>query len=139
KLWEVFLAKYPLHAGAPNVMFEFGQMNYEQKKYADALGDWRRVVSKYPGHDVSSQAQFRIAETLEKDLKQPEEALKEYKAVTWGPAQGPAQTRIAWLTSKGMTIATERVFRTNETPAVDLVSRNIDAFNVRAWTVDLET
>jgi TolA-binding protein len=138
-LWEVFLAKYPLYGNAPNVMFEFGQMNFEQKKYADAVADWRRVVSKYPGHDVSSQAQYRVAETLEKELKQPEEALKEYKAVTWGSAQGQAQARISWLTSKGMTIATERVFRTNETPAVDLVSRNIDAFNVRAWTVDLET
>ena len=139
KLWEQFLLRYPLYGNAPNVMFEFGQMNYEQKKFADAVADWRRVVSKYPGHDVSSHAQYRVAETLEKDLKQPEEALKEYKLVTWGSAQPLAQSRIAWLTSKGMSIATERVFRTNETPAVELVSRNIDAFNVRAWTVDLET
>jgi uncharacterized protein YfaS (alpha-2-macroglobulin family)/TolA-binding protein len=139
KLWEQFLTRYPLYQNAPNVMFEFGQMNFEQKKFAEAIADWRKVVSKYPGHEVSSQAQYRVAETLEKELHQPEEGLKEYRGVTWGAAQQLAQRRIAWLTSKGMSIATERVFRTDETPAVELVSRNIDAFNVRAWTIDLET
>ena len=68
-----------------------------------------------------------------------EEALEEYRKVTWGPAAGEAQQAIARLTAKTMTVATERVFRSDETPRLKLVTRNIESVTVRAYKVDLET
>ena len=38
-----------------------------------------------------------------------------------------------------MTISTERVFRSDETPKLKLVTRNIESVTVRAFKVDLET
>ena len=38
-----------------------------------------------------------------------------------------------------MTVATERVFRSDETPQLKLVTRNIESVTVRAYKVDLET
>ncbi len=38
-----------------------------------------------------------------------------------------------------MTVATERVFRSDETPKLKLITRNIESVTVRAYKVDLET
>ncbi len=38
-----------------------------------------------------------------------------------------------------MTVSTERVFRSDETPKLKLVTRNIESVTVRAFKVDLET
>ena len=38
-----------------------------------------------------------------------------------------------------MTVATERVFRSDETPKLKLTTRNIESVTVRAYKVDLET
>src|SRR6185503_9952566 len=77
--------------------------------------------------------------TLEDKLHKLPEALKEYKKVTWGNHTAQAQQRIARLTAKSMTIASERVFRSNETPKIKLTTRNIEKVSVRAFAVDLET
>ena len=45
----------------------------------------------------------------------------------------------ARLTAKTMTVATERVFRSDETPKIKLVSRNVESVTVRVYKVDLET
>ncbi len=115
------------------------QKNVAEEKWDEAIADWRRLVSKYPGTSEASQAQFLIAETLEKKLGKLEEALEEYRKVTWGSAQRRAQQAIARLTAKTMTVATERVFRSDETPKLKLVTRNVETVTVRAYKVDLET
>ena len=76
---------------------------------------------------------------MERKLGKLEEALEEYRKVTWGPAAGRAQQAAARLTAKTMTVATERVFRSDETPKLKLVTRNIEAVTVRVYKVDLET
>lgn len=139
QLWTAFLAKYPLEDRNRHIMLEFGQMQFDQGKFPEAIAEWRRLVSKYPQTEESSQAQFQIAATLEDKLSQFTEALKEYRALNWGGYVGPAQQRIARLTSKSIAIVTERVFRSDETPKVVVDTRNIDSINVRAYTVDLET
>ncbi|HUY34628.1 MAG TPA: tetratricopeptide repeat protein [Pirellulales bacterium] len=139
KLWNEFLAKYPLDGRDPSILYEFGRMAFQQEKYDDALAEWRRLVSKYPGTNESSQAQFMIGVTLEEKLGKLDPALKEYRKVTWGDHAAAAGQRIARLTEKALTIATERVYRGNETPKIKLVSRNIEKVAVRAYTVDLET
>ncbi len=139
KLWNAFMAKYPLDARNPSILYAFGSMNFEQDKWDEALSDWRNLVSKYPGSAEASQGQFMIAATYETKLSKLDEALKEYKKTTWGNFARQAQSSIARLTSKTFTASTERVFRTNEAAKVKLVSRNVETLTVRAYRVDLET
>jgi tetratricopeptide (TPR) repeat protein len=139
KLWTEFMAKYPLDGRNPRIMYLFGAMNYEQEKWDEAIADWRRLVSKYPGTNEASQGQFMIARTTETKLDKLEDALKEYRKVNWGSFAAAAGNAAKRLTSKTLAIRTERVFRTNETAKIKLMSRNIDTVTVRAYKVDLET
>lgn len=139
KLWNEFLVKYPLDARLPGILYQFGLMQYEQEKWEDALTEWRRLVSKYPNTEESSLAQYMIGVLLEEKQGKLAEALEEYKKVTWGSSAASAQQRIAQLTAKSLQIATERVFRSDETPKIKLTTRNIDRVTVRIYRVDLET
>ena len=139
KLWTEFLAKYPLDPRDPGILYAFGLMDFQQEKFTAAIDDWRRLVSKYPGTEDASRGQYMIAVTLETKLGKLDEALKEYKKVESGSYSSHAQVAIARLTAKSMAIATERIFRSDETPKIQLTSRNIESVTVRAYKVDLET
>jgi len=139
KLFAEFLAKYPLDARNPGIMLLMNRKFVEEEKWDEAIAGWRRLVSKYPQTNEASLAQFSIADTLEKKLGKLEEALEEYRKVTWGASLGEAQQAIARLTAKTMTVATERVFRSDESPKLKLTTRNIESVTVRAYKVDLET
>ena len=139
QLWTAFLAKYPLDGRNRGILLQLGQMNFTQEKWDEAIADWRRLVSKYPKTQESSAAQLNIGRTLETKLGKLEEALDEYKKLTWGAAAGPARQRIARLTAKSMSIATERVFRSGQTPTIKFTSRNIESVTVHVYSVDLET
>ncbi|HEX7449417.1 MAG TPA: tetratricopeptide repeat protein [Pirellulales bacterium] len=139
RLWQAFAVKYPLDPRNPRILLELGSMEFQQEHWNEAIAEWRRLVSKYPGGEESSQAQFLIAATLEEKLARFDEALVEYRKVTWGSFAGQAQARVARLTAKELTIATERVFRTDETPQIKLTSRNLESVQVRAYAIDLET
>ncbi len=137
--WNEFMAKYPLDARNPSIMYQLGQMNFDDEKYDEAIADWRRLASKYPGTNEASQGQYLIAATLEGRLGKLEQALEEYKKVTFGSHQSHAQVAIGRLTSKQLSIATERVFRSNETPRIKLTSRNIESVTVKTFRIDMET
>ncbi|MHC4399913.1 MAG: tetratricopeptide repeat protein, partial [Planctomycetota bacterium] len=139
RLWSEFLAKYPLDGRDPQIFYLFGAMSYRQEKWDAAVTDWRRLVSKYPKTDPASQGQYMIAATLEQELGKLEEALEEYRKVTWGKYQGRAKQAVARLTAKSMTVATGRLFRSNEKPKLELVTRNIESVTVSAYKVNLET
>lgn len=139
RIWEDFLQKYPLDGRSASILYEFGRMHFAQDQWDEALADWRRLVAKYPETNESSQAQFMIGVTLEEKLGKLDEALKEYKKVTWGNHQDRARQRMARLTAKSLVIVTDRVFRTNEPAKVKLTTRNVESVTVRAYTVDLET
>ena len=138
KLWTDFLAKYPLEPRAAQILFIFGDMNFRDAKYTEAIADWRRLVSKYPSTEESSRGQYMIAFTLETKLGQLDEALKEYRKVTWGSFTAHANVAVARLTVPTLSIATDRAFRTNETPSIHLTSRNLECVTVRAYRIDLE-
>jgi alpha-2-macroglobulin len=138
RLWDEFLAKYPLDPRDPRILYLFGWMDFQQDKLVGALGDWRRLVSKYPGTEDASRGQYMIAVTLETKLNQLEAALKEYRKVASGSFVDRAKFAIARLTAKSLSIATERVFRTDEMPKIHLDTRNIESVTVRAYHVDLE-
>ena len=139
KAIEAFLAKYPLDLRGPELLLLVARSFYEEENYEAAIAQWRRVASKYPESNEASRAQYLIAETLERKLGKLEDALEEYRKVTFGVRASDAAHAIARLTAKTMTIATERVYRSDETPRIRLVSRNIESVTVRAYRVDLET
>ena len=139
KQWNEFLLRYPLDPRSSLILFQFGRAEYLAEKWDAAIAEWRRLVSKYPQQEISSQAQMLIGVVLEEKKLDPTAAIAEYVKVTWGSRAGPAQQRIAQLRAKQLRIATERIFRSNETPYIKLDSRNVDKVTVRVYTVDLET
>ena len=139
QLFSDFAARYPLDPRNPQILYWYGQMLYQQEKWQAAMDEWRGLVSKYPKSNEASQGQLMIAATLEGKLGELAEALEEYKKLDWGPMQESARRAIARLTAKSLTVATERIFRSDETPVIQLTSRNIETVTVRAYKVDMET
>ncbi len=139
QLFAEFTAKYPLDERIPKILLLMNRKAVAEEKWDEAITNWRRIVSKYPDSNEASIAQFSIADAFERKLGKLEEALDEYRKVIWGQAAGEAQRAIARLTATAMSVATERIFRSNETPSLRLVSRNVEAVTVRAYKVDLET
>ncbi len=139
RLFAEFLAKYPLDERVPDILLLMNRKAVEEQKWDEAIAGWRRIVSKYPDSEAASQSQFDIAETLETKLGKLEEALEEYRKTMHGHCAAAALQAIARLTATSMTVATERVFRSDETPKLKLTSRNIEAVTVRMYKVDLET
>ncbi len=90
-------------------MFLFGQMAQEQEKWDDAISAWRQLVSKYPQIRGSLAGAVAIAWNVENKLLKLDDALKEYRKVTYGSAQPLAKMSVGRLTAKQMQISTERI------------------------------
>ena len=152
--WEAFLEKYPLDSRARQIMYDFGDMAYRaaeaaQKKeqgapadgaklYAGAISAWEKLVSKYPGAEESSRAQYMIGQTCEEKLRDLDRAIEEYRKCTWGSFAPKAARRIARMTDKQLTVLTERTWRTDESPRIKVRMRNIEELAVAAYRLDLE-
>jgi len=168
KLWEAFLARYPLDARAASIMLEFGLMNFERgdvgvpalagkaegekpegerpaeagtprKHFDAAIADWSALVSKYPNTEESSRGQYLIGLAFEEKLGKFDDALAAYRKLTWGQFAARAKERIDRLTRQELVVQTERVFRTNQQPRVKVTTRNIKQLAVKAYRVDMET
>ena len=139
RLFAEFMVKYPLDRRAPATLLLMNGKAVEEKKWDEAIAAWRRLVSKYPQAEEASAAQYAIAETLETKLGRFEKAIEEYNKITAGPCADRAKQAVARLSAKSMTVATERVFRTDETPRLKLVSRNVESVTVRVYRIDMET
>ena len=139
RIWSDFLVRYPLDERGADILLKFGWMNFHQKKWDAAIVDWRRLVSKDPGSYAAGEAQWMIAHTLEERLGQFEKAIEEYRKINVGHRILDAAQAIHRLEGKSMSIATERVFRSDETPKIKLTTRNIESVVVRVYKVDLET
>ncbi len=165
ELWQTFLNKYPLDNRAPEVLTYFGDMKHAkaaeihnkrvaeareqgrsaqsvklndecEKLFLEAIADWRRVVTKYPGHGSASRAAFLVGQTLEDRLGRLKEALEAYKEVK-GNYASQAQQRISRLTSPQLEIVTERKFRSDEQPRIKLTTRNLEKVTVKAYRIDM--
>ncbi len=138
-LFDAFLAEHPLDQRVAQIQYLLGEMQFDQEQWAAAITNWRRLVSKYPKTQQASRAQFMIARTLEEKLGKLEEALEEYRKLDWGKYASVAKRSITRLTSKALEIATERVFRSDETPQLRVKTRNIERLTLRVYTIDMET
>ena len=123
----------------PGILLLMNRKVVEEKKWEEAIAGWRRIVSKYPESQAASLAQFDDRRDTGDKARQVEEAMDEYRKTTQGHCAAAALQAIARLTAKSMSVATERIFRSDETPKLKLVSRNVESVTVRAYKVDLET
>ena len=148
--WETFLNAHPLDPRNPEIMLRIGLTLAQQAEerqtpteaealYQQAIAQWKRAVSKYPNTDQASRAQYEIGHTLETRLHKFVEALDAYKLVTWGAYASDAQQRISAVQAKRLSVLTERVFRSNETPLLHITTRNIETLTLKMYKVDLQT
>ncbi|WP_167546677.1 tetratricopeptide repeat protein [Stieleria maiorica] len=164
-LWQTFLNKYPLDPRAPDILLQFGEMNYRdalarhqqridvaiqqgrseteirldqtcRERFEDAIADWQRLVEKYPGTDQASLASLRIGITLEDQLGRRKEALESYRKVQ-GASESVAKRRITRLTSPELQVMTQRKFRSDEKAQILLTTRNLENVSVAAYTIDM--
>ncbi len=148
-----FMADHPLDARSPQVLFLFGQIEYQraEQSVADgaeeaeqraswqrAIDAWRQLVGKYPNTEESSLALYRIGRVYEEKMGDLDRALEAYRQLTWGSHRPAAQQRIAEMTRRQLTLATERTFRTDEQPVVKLSTRNIETVTVRQYRLNME-
>ena len=153
EVFDAFLARYPLDARARQILFIYGQTRYaaaqllkEQKAAADltntefqkAIDAWARLIAKYPATEESSLALYNTALILSEEFGRLEDGLAAFKRVTWGNWADPAKRRVALMNSKSLAVATERVFRLTETPAVKVSVRNIEKLKVSRYPLDVE-
>ncbi len=157
--WEGFLSAYPLDQRNPEIMFRIGETFVKEAEeptpgpsqaesglagekealYQQAILQWQRTASKYPGTEPASQAQYEIGRLFETRLLKFEEAFEAYKKVTWGAYMAQAQERLRLMQVKRLAVLTERAFRTNETPALKVTTRNIESLTLKMYKVDVET
>ncbi|HBP21494.1 MAG TPA: hypothetical protein DEA08_27360, partial [Planctomycetes bacterium] len=157
KRFDAFLAAHPLDGRAPRVLFLLGQLSVVEgeefieqaikdpaklalakPRFEQAIADWARLVSKYPGTNESALALYRTGLLQEERLGQLETALETYRRVTWGSASSQARARIALLTRQQLKVTTERVFRSDETATIKLETRNLETLSVRQYFLSLE-
>lgn len=165
EMWQTFLNKYPLDHRAPNILYQFGEMNYEdasarhqvrveaaadngrpasevepdqvcRQLFEDAISDWQRLVAKYPDSDQASMASLWIGITLEERLGRRKEALQAYKEVS-GTSEQNAKQRIARLIRPELQIVTQRKFRSDEDASILLTTRNIESVSVAVYSIDM--
>lgn len=134
-----FLKQYPLEERARQIMFTLGQMHVANEDYEEAIKEWQRLISKYPNTEESSLALYRTGVFQAEHLGQLEEALATFRRLTWGSWAQPAQARVVMLSQKSLGVATERAYRTNETPKIAVTTRNIEELKVSIYPLNLES
>jgi tetratricopeptide (TPR) repeat protein len=151
EIFDGFLARYPLDARARQILFIYGQFHYaaglaqkgqptdkSHPHFQNAITEWARLIGKYPNTEESSLALYNTALILSDELARLEDGLAAFKRVTWGQWAGPAKQRVDLMSSKSLAVASERVFRLNETPAVKVSLRNIEKLKVSRYPLDVE-
>lgn len=134
-----FLNQYPLEPRARQIMFTLGQMHVANEEYEKAIAEWQRLISKYPNTEESSLALYRTGVFQAEHLGQLEEALATFRRLTWGSWAQPAQARVVMLSQKSLGVATERTYRTNETPKIAVTTRNIKELTISVYPLNLES
>jgi uncharacterized protein YfaS (alpha-2-macroglobulin family)/TolA-binding protein len=134
-----FLAQYPLDSRAPEVLWLFGQMSFQQAAWEDAINQWRQLVSKYPTTEEAARARYQIAEVLAQKLGRPRDALLEYKQIVAGEFASLAREAELRITTPSLAVTTPRVFRSHELPHLELTTRNVRSVTFRLYRLNLES
>ena len=62
-------------------ILDLGIQYYNEKRYSQAIAQYQKVLSDFPGTEYVAEAQFRIANVYHWGIKEPEEALVAYQTV----------------------------------------------------------
>jgi len=152
---ESFLAERPLHQRAAELRLRIGE-SWRREAYnlseefelpedvwrpgmLSAIAEFERVVRKYAGSDMASQALFLIGNVHENDLNDPRSALEAYRRCNFGGWRNAADDRRREMTTTELNVATERTWRSDETPRLELVTRNLERLEVRIYELSLES
>ena len=153
KRFDEFTAKYPLDPRAPQLLFLAGQFAFAKAQQLEksnapaaqvrvqhekAVGEWAKLVSKYPESEEASLATYRTAVLQTGPLERYEDGLATFKRLTWGGWTKLAQERAALLPQKSLALSTERVFRSTEKPSVHVSVRNIEKLRVSVFKLSME-
>lgn len=63
---RLFVQKYPKSIYADNALYLSGRLAFEQKKYADAIGQFNQLIQKYPNSNKVVSAQYAKALTFQR-------------------------------------------------------------------------
>ena len=158
KHFDDFLKSYPLDSRARQILFTLGQIKFSaaeeledsqenpddeqaaavREAYQLAVEEWNRLVSKYPNTEESSLALYRIGVIQEEKLGELEQALATYQRLTWGTYSGQARQRYDTMTRHHLEVKTERSFRSNEEPFIEVTSRNAPKLQLSQYFLNLE-
>jgi TolA-binding protein len=82
---ERLTEQYPTSAFAADAQFQIAKRRYQEKKWTEAAEDFRRVVSRFPGYSAADQAQFLLADALEKSGDKDGARLAQEQFVSYFP------------------------------------------------------
>ena len=158
--WTSFLEAHPLDGRAKSLAYEIGELwraeaaaakasareahRLEAEKPAidallrEALAQYARVISKYPGSEEAGAALFQTGFVLETELDDLEGALAAYRSCTFSSLAPQATARLQQLVKPSLALVTERTARSDEPAAVLLQVRNIEKVEVKLFALDLE-
>lgn len=134
---QTFLAGHPLDSRHPSAAMFLAAIEEMRERYDVAREEYERLASRYPNTTESSAAQFHVGRIYEEKTFDYEKAIESYKKVT-GAYQDRANQRIAALLQKSLAVSTKRTIRTDETPSIEITSRNIEKLRLRAFRLDLD-
>ncbi|NCO41824.1 MAG: tetratricopeptide repeat protein, partial [Armatimonadetes bacterium] len=137
KAWDAFRAKYPLDVRNPDIMFMRGMIQHDQKKYPEAIAEWAKLTSKYPETEPAARAWLLTGDAYETKTFEFEKAIEAYGKVGEGQWQAEAQQRLAALKQKKLVLYTERTLTTADEPKLKVVTRNVEALELRGYRVDM--
>ena len=138
ELFAEFTRAHPLDSRNPRIALVRGRMMQQEEKFDAAREAYQRTVSKYPGTEEASEAQYRIGWIYENKTFDYLAALASYRKVNWGSHAGQAHGRISKLEEKSLELCTDRTWRSDEQAAFKIRSRNVETVRVRIYRLDLE-
>jgi TolA-binding protein len=136
-LFLSFVQRHPLDSRNSGIYILLGKMEEERKQYEAAKKLYRDCERRFRGSRQASEASYLFALILETKEFKPAEAAKAYQEVK-GPYRSSAQRRLMTLRKKKLTVKTERVYQTNETPILLVRSRNVETLRLRLYRLDFE-
>ena len=137
--WTDFVAQNPLDARVPELLFQIGQSFATEKKYDQAIAAWESLAGKFPVERAGGHAQFTTASLYEIELGNPAEAIERFRKITIEPWHAQAQQRIAVMEGKSLVVITPRTFRSGETAALKITTRNIETLHFTAYKLNAES
>ncbi|HEU5118731.1 MAG TPA: MG2 domain-containing protein, partial [Isosphaeraceae bacterium] len=136
--YTAFVSQNPLDARVPQVLFEIGQTFAEEKRWKEAISAWETLAGKFPGTEPAAHARYQAAYVEEVELGHPSEAIERYRKVAVEPWASQARQRIAVMEAKSLEVVTPRLYRSGETPALKITTRNLETLTFTAYKVDPE-